>query len=93
MYSNSVDNYSHPLEFVSVCYKAKKMCDKAGNTYPSIKNFVPECQNAKKKCVTKRPIDALLYFSLFLINTKLKKCVTESFLKMIFEFHTALINS
>ena len=38
-----------------ICYnlflyaiRLKKMGDKAGNTYPSTKNFVPECQKTFK---------------------------------------------
>ena len=32
-------NFPHVLEFVPECYKTKKMCNKAVNTYPSTIKF------------------------------------------------------
>ena len=33
-YFEAVDNYSHALEFVSDCYKTKRQCNEAVDTYP-----------------------------------------------------------
>ena len=83
MCNKAVDNYPHALEFVPECYKTQKMCDKAVNTYPSTIKFVPECFMTQK-CVMTQSIDVILYLTIFLINIKLKKCVTELFLKILF---------
>ena len=65
MCNKAVKNYPHALEFVLECYKTQNMCDKAVNTYPSTIEIVPECYKT---------------MILFLINIKLKKCVTQLFL-------------
>ena len=83
MCNKAVDNYTDALEFVPECYKTQKKCDKAVNTYPCTIKFVPECvmtQEMYHKAVNRY---FLCYF-LFLINIKLKKCVTELFLMILF---------
>ena len=60
------------------------MCEKAVDTYPSTINFVPECYNTQQIC-DKAVHRCFLYLILFLINVKPKKCVTESFLKILFQ--------
>ena len=76
-----VDNYPHALKFVPDCYMTQKMCDKAVNTHAFIIEYVPD---QFKKRVIKRLIDVFLYLILFPINMRLKKCVTELFLKILF---------
>ena len=83
MCNKAVDNYSHALGFVSECYKTQKISDAAVNTYPSTIKFVPECFMTQK-CVNKVVNRCFLYLILFLINIKLKKCVTELFLRILF---------
>ena len=51
------------------------MCDKAVSTYTSTIKFVPECIMTQKTCC-KAVNRCFLYLILFLINVKLKKCVT-----------------
>ena len=56
---------------------------KAVSTYPSTIKFAPKyfmIQEMWDKAVNR----CFLYFILFLINTKLWKCVTELFLKTLF---------
>ena len=81
MRNKAVENYPYALEFVPECYKTQKLCDKAVSTYPSTIKFVPECFMTQKKCVIKQLIVAFLF--LFLINIKLKKCVTLLLLKIL----------
>ena len=59
------------------------MCDKAVDTYPSTINFVSECFMTQEMC-NKVVNSCFLYLILFLIGIKLKKCVTELFLKILF---------
>ena len=68
MCNKAVKNYPHALEFVLECYKTQNMCDKAINTYPSTIEIAPECYKT---------------MILFLINIKLKKCVTQLFLMIL----------
>ena len=59
------------------------MCDKAVDTYRSTIKFVPDClmtQEMYDKAVNRW----FLHLILFLINRKLKKCVTHLFLKIRF---------
>ena len=84
MCNKAVDNYSHALEFVPECYKIQKMYDKAVSTYPSTITFVPECIMAQDMCGKAVNRCFFLYLILFVINIKLKKCVTELFLKILF---------
>ena len=81
--NKAVDKYPHALEVVPECYKTHKMCDKAANTYPPTIKFVPKCFLTQEMC-NKAVSRCFLYFTLFLINIKLKKCVTELLLKIIF---------
>ena len=73
MCNKIVDNCPHALEFVPECYKTQKMCDKAVDTHPSTIQFVPEEMCYKCVTIVHR---FFLYFILFLIIVKLKKCVT-----------------
>ena len=59
------------------------MCDKTVDTYPSTIKFVPECLMTQEMC-DKAVNRCFLYLILFLINIKLKKCVSELFLKTPF---------
>ena len=84
MCNKAVDNHPHVLEFVPECYMTQKMCDKAANTYPSKLKFVHECfmtQEMRDKAVNR----CFSYLIQFLINIRLKKCVTELFLKILFQ--------
>ena len=83
MCNKADDNYPHPLEYVPEHYKTQKMCDKAVSTYPSTIKFVPECFMTQEMC-DKAINRCFFYFIIFLINIKLKKCVTELFLKIVF---------
>ena len=58
------------------------MRDKAASTYASTIKLVPECFMTQKMC-DKAVNRFFLYLILFLINIKLKKCVTELFLKTL----------
>ena len=84
MCNTAVGNYPHALEFVPECYKTKKMCDKAVNTYPYTIQFVPECVMTQEICHKAVNRFLCVCFFLFLINIKLKKCVTELFLMILF---------
>ena len=83
MHNKAVDNYHYALEFVPKRYKTQKICDKAVNTYPSTIKFVPECFMTQEMC-DKAVNRYFLYLILFLINIKIKKSVTELFLKIFF---------
>ena len=83
MCNKLVDNYPHASELVSECNKTQKTGDKAVNTYPSTIKFVSKCHKTREmrnKAVNR----CLLYLILILIGIKLKKCVTELFLKILF---------
>ena len=58
----AVDNYLHALEFVPDCYMTLKMCEKAVNTL--------------SPTMIKLLINVFLHLFIFLIDIKLKKCVT-----------------
>ena len=75
MSNKVVDNCPHALEFVPECYKNQKKCEKAVDTYPSSIQFVPECLMTHEKC-DKAVNRCFLYLIIFLINIKIKKCVT-----------------
>ena len=79
MYDKATLENSGILKFVPYCYKNQEMCNKAVENYLFTTKFVSEL----KKCVIKKLIDAFLYFILFLINIKLKKCVILLFLKTL----------
>ena len=70
--------------FVPECYRMQKICHKAVNAYPSTIKRVPECFITKEVCDKAINKFNFLYLTLFLINIKLKKCVTELFLKILF---------
>ena len=59
------------------------MCDKAANTHPSTIEYVPDQFETQEIC-DKAVDNVLLYLILFQINIRLKKCVAELFLKIIF---------
>ena len=61
------------------------MCDKAVNNYPSTIKFVTECYKTQEIC-DKGVNRCFLCFILFSIDIRLKKCVTELFLKMLIYF-------
>ena len=83
MCNKVVDNYPHALELVPECYKPQKMCDKDVDTYPSTIKLVPECLMTQEMC-DKAVNRCFLYLILFLIDIKIKKGMTELFLKMLF---------
>ena len=70
--------------FVPECYRTQKICHKAVNAYPSTTKRVPECFITKEVCDKAINKCNFLYLTLLLINIKLKKCVTELFLKILF---------
>ena len=81
MCNKAVENYPHALEFVPECYNTQKMCDSC--QYSSFYNkFVPEYFMTQKMC-DKAVNRCFLCFILFLINTKLKECLTLLFLKTL----------
>ena len=92
MCNKAVDNYPHALEFVPECYKTQNIWDKAIDTYPSIIKFVLECVMTQEMCNKAVNRCFFLYFILFLVGIKLKKCVAEMFLKILFYLYTSLIN-
>ena len=59
------------------------MCDKVVSTHSSTIQFVPECYKTQKMCV-KAIKNCVLVVFIFLINVKLKKCVIELFLTILF---------
>ena len=83
MCSKAVDNYPYALEFVPECYRTHKMCDKTVNTSPFTIKFVPKCFMTQE--MYDKAVRCFLYLILFLINIKLKKCVTVLFLKIFFQ--------
>ena len=77
----AVDSNPYASEFVPECYRTKETCDKAVDIYPPTTKFVDcmtseMCDKAVNRC--------FLYLILFLIGIKLKKCVTELFLQILF---------
>ena len=84
MSNKAVDNYPHALEFVPECYKTQEMRDKAVDTYPSTIKVVPGCFMAQEMC-DKAVERCFLYLLLFMSSIKLKKCVEELFLKILFQ--------
>ena len=58
------------------------MCDKAVDTYPSTIKYVPECFMTQEMC--DKAVNSFFYSILFLIGIKLKKCVIELFLMILF---------
>ena len=60
-----------------------KLCNKAVDNYRYALESVPECYKTQEMC-DKELTDVFLYLILFLINIKLKKSVTELFLKILF---------
>ena len=82
MCDKAADNFAQALKLVPNCYKTLKMCNKADNTYPSAKKLFPNVLRVRKY-VTKLLILAFLYFILFLIDIRLKKCMTELLSKIL----------
>ena len=62
----------------------QKMCDKAVYAYPSTTKFFPECYKDQEMCNKVAIRCFFLFFILFLIDVKLKKCMTELFLRIFF---------
>ena len=71
MCNKAVDNYPCTLEFVPECYKTQKVCVDA---HLSTIQFVFEYYKTQEMCY--KAVNIFLYLILFLINIKLKKCVT-----------------
>ena len=61
------------------------MCDKVVGTYPSTIKFVPEYFMTQEMCGKAVNRCFFLYLFLFLVDIKLKKCVAELFLKILFQ--------
>ena len=51
MFTESVDNYPHALEFLPECHKTQKMCNKGVNNHPSAIKYVPKCHRTKGMCI------------------------------------------
>ena len=83
MCNKAVDNYLHTLEFVPKCYKTQKLCDKAVSSYNSRISIFRNCYKFQEM-YDEAVNGYFLYLILFLIGVKLKKCVTELFLKILF---------
>ena len=60
------------------------MCDKAVNTHPFTIQLFPECYKTQEMCDKAVNRCFFIYLILFRIGIKLKKCVTELFLKDLF---------
>ena len=80
MCNKALNNYPYVPEY----YRTQKMSDKAVNAYPSTIKLVPECFITKEVCDKAVNRCIFLCLTLFLINIKLKKHVTELFLKILF---------
>ena len=65
------------------CNRNQEICNKAVDNYPHALEFVPECFMTQEMC-DKAVYRCFLYFILFPIGIKLKKYVTELFLKILF---------
>ena len=78
------DNYHHALEFASEFFITQEGCDKVVNTHSSTIQFVPECYKTQKYVINLL-INLPLIFLILLIDIKLKKCVTEFFLMILFQ--------
>ena len=83
MCNKAFDIYPQALDFLPEYYKTQKICDKVVNSYSSTTKFIPECVSTQELC-DKAVNRYFLYLILFLISIKLKKCVTELFLKIVF---------
>ena len=74
---------SGALKSVPDCYKNHEMCNKAVDNYPHALELVPKCYKTQKMC--DKTVDTYLStMNMFLINLRLKKCVTELILKIFF---------
>ena len=82
--NEAVDNCLHALEFVSECYKTQKLCDKTIDTHSSTIQFVIECYKTQQMFDEAFNKCFFLYLFIFLFGLKLKKCVAELFLKILF---------
>ena len=70
-----VHNYPHALNVVPDCYITQKMFDKVVNTYHTTIKLAPECYKAREmrgKVVNR----CFLHLIMFLIDIKLKKCIS-----------------
>ena len=56
-----MDNYPHALKFVFYCYMAKKICNRAVDTHPSIITYVLDWCKTQKIC--DKMIDVILFNS------------------------------
>ena len=96
MCDKTIKENGRRLEFIPDCFKTQKicnkivdkypqkMCGKAVNTHPSTRQFVPKCYMTLEM-YDKGVNRCLLYLLLFLIGIKLKKCVIELLLKIIYD--------
>ena len=90
MCNKAVDHYPHALEFVLNYYMTQKMSGKVVNTHSSTIQFVSECYKTQEM-YDKAFIYILFIYNLFLhlfiflVNIKLKKCVTVLSLKILFQ--------
>ena len=66
------------LKSVPECYKNHGMCNKTVDKYPHALEFVLKCFMTQEMC-DKAVNRCSLYLFLFLIDIKLKKCVTVVF--------------
>ena len=71
------------LKYVPDCYSNQEMFNNAVDNGPHALEFLPE-QFMTQKMYNKADNRCFLYLILFLINMKLKKCVTELLLKIFF---------
>ena len=74
MCDKTVDNYLHPLKFVSECYKTQKISEKAVDTHPSTIQFVPKYYKTHEIC----GIAVSLYLIIYRTDKyKTQKCVLK----------------
>ena len=82
MFNGATDDYVHALKIVPDYFKTQKTGNKVVNTDPSTLQFVPEYYKTQEMLI--KLLIPFLYLFLFLIDIRLKKCVTEVFQKIIF---------
>ena len=79
MFDKAIDNYPQAIKFVPDCCMIQSMSDKVVNLYPSTIEYISDQEIYDK--VVSRSFFCLI---LFPINIRLKKCMAELLLKILF---------
>ena len=80
MSDKAVDNYAHALEFAPDCYKTQEMKIKPSILMLQYNMFL----NSKTQEMCDKGVNTcFIVFQSVLIQIRLKKCVTELFLKIL----------